>query len=91
MSFRLAVLLLSAVAFTLSASIPAEAAKARKHKRGGAPTVAMVQHGGGQWGTNLVRGGLLYNGPDYLGTDPDPNIRFQILRDLTGRYGGGSN
>ena len=40
-----------------------------------------MQHGGGQWGTDLVRGGLLYNGPDYLGTDPDPNIRFQILRD----------
>ena len=31
-------------------------------------------------------GGPLYNGQDYLGDDPDPNIRSQILRDH-GRYG----
>ena len=33
--------------------------------------------------------GPLYNGQDYLGDDPDPNIRAYLLRDLTGRYGGG--
>ncbi len=40
--------------------------------------------------TGAISSGLapLYNGPDYLGDDPDPNIRSQILRDLTGRYGG---
>ena len=32
--------------------------------------------------------GPLYNGQDYLGNDPDPNIRSQILRDMGGRYGG---
>ena len=36
-----------------------------------------------------VMRGPLYNGPDYLGTDPDPNIRAYLLRDLSGRYGGG--
>ena len=28
----------------------------------------------------------IYNGQDYLGTDPDPNIRFQIQRDLQSHY-----
>ena len=36
-----------------------------------------------------VMRGPLYNGQDYLGDDPDPNIRAYLLRDLTGRYGGG--
>ncbi|MGC1748986.1 MAG: hypothetical protein WA778_13495 [Pseudolabrys sp.] len=42
-------------------------------------------------GTNLVRSGPLYFSGVYLGDDPDPNIRFQILRDITGRFGGDSN
>lgn len=40
---------------------------------------------------NLVRPGPLYFSGVYLGDDPDPNIRFQILRDITGRFGGNSN
>ena len=28
----------------------------------------------------------IYNGQDYLGNDPDPNIRFQIKRDLQTHY-----
>jgi hypothetical protein len=28
----------------------------------------------------------IYNGQDYLGNDPDPNIRFQIMRDLQTHY-----
>jgi len=24
----------------------------------------------------------------YLGDDPDPNIRFQLWRDISGRFGG---
>jgi hypothetical protein len=39
-------------------------------------------------GTNLVRPGPLYFGDVYLGDDPDPNIRFQLLRDISGRLGG---
>ncbi|MGC1971430.1 MAG: hypothetical protein WA712_08925 [Pseudolabrys sp.] len=40
---------------------------------------------------NLVPPGPLYFSGVYLGDDPDPNIRFQILRDITGRFGGDSN
>ena len=32
--------------------------------------------------------GPLYWGQDYLGDDPDPNIRSQILRDTGARFGG---
>ena len=39
-------------------------------------------------GTNLVPAGPLYFSGTYLGDDPDPNIRFQLLRDISGRFGG---
>ena len=68
------------------ASAPAEAAKARKHKKvAGVHTTVRVQSG--HRGTNLFPAGPIYNGPDYLGDDPDPNIRFQIYRDLGAHYG----
>ena len=66
---------------------PADAAKTRKHKKiavSSATTYADPQHRG----TNLVRAGPLYFGGVYLGDDPDPNIRFQLLRDVSGRFGG---
>jgi hypothetical protein len=88
MTSRRAKFLVSAIALCLGLALvhttPADA-KSRKHKG----RAAVGTHG--QWGTNLVRPGPLYNGQDYLGTDPDPNIRFQILRDLSGRYGGGGD
>jgi hypothetical protein len=34
-----------------------------------------------------VMAGPLYNGQDYLGNDPDPNIRAYLMKDMT-RYGG---
>ncbi|HEY6022830.1 MAG TPA: hypothetical protein VIV34_01485 [Pseudolabrys sp.] len=73
-----------AVAF-VSAS-PADAAKARKHKKVTAPAAQTVQ--GKYWGTNLFPAGPLYYSGVYLGDDPDPNIRFQIWRDISGRFGG---
>ena len=39
------------------------------------------------WGTDMVPAGPLYNGADYLGDDPDPNVRAFIITDLSGRYG----
>jgi len=39
-------------------------------------------------GANLFPCGPIYNGNDYLGEDPDPFIRSQILRDLGAKYGG---
>ncbi|HUC51790.1 MAG TPA: hypothetical protein VMA30_20585 [Xanthobacteraceae bacterium] len=41
-------------------------------------------------GGNLFPCGPVYNGTDYLGSDPDPFIRLMIQRDLGARYGGES-
>lgn len=70
-------------AFALAS--PAEAAKARKHKKV-ATTSATTQ--GKYWGTNVFPAGPLYFSGVYLGDDPDPNIRFQLWRDISGRMGG---
>ena len=73
------------VAF-VSAS-PVEAAKKSKHKKttdSSATARADTQHRG----TNLVPAGPLYFSGTYLGDDPNPNIRFQLLRDISGRFGG---
>jgi hypothetical protein len=35
-----------------------------------------------------VLAGPLYNGQDYIGDDPDPNIRAYLLKDMS-RYHGG--
>jgi len=72
------------LAFTLA---PPADAKSRKHKKAVVTTIAGSQ----DWGTNLVRPGPLYFGGMYLGDDPDPNIRFRIMRDISGRFGGDGN
>jgi hypothetical protein len=76
------------LAFVLAAAAPADAAKARKHKRHAAAHAAKITDNSKYRGTNLFPAGPVYNGPDYLGDDPDPNIRFQIKRDLGAHYGG---
>jgi hypothetical protein len=66
---------------------PADAAKKSKHKKvtsASMTTRADTQHRG----TNLFPAGPLYFSGVYLGDDPDPNIRFQIWRDISGRFGG---
>ena len=75
------------VALAMTVSSSADAAQVRKDKKRAVAQTA-ISVNPVYWGRNLVRAGPLYNGPDYLGDDPDPNIRSQILRDLTGRYGG---
>jgi len=66
---------------------PADATKSRKQKK---PTTtssaaaATPQH----WGTDRFPAGPLYFSGVYLGDDPDPNIRFQLWRDISGRLGG---
>ena len=66
---------------------PVEAAKARKHHKH-AVANTQVQAKPRYWGTDLVPAGPLYFGQVYLGDDPDPFIRSQILRDVSGRFGG---
>ena len=67
---------------------PADAAPAHKHKKHAkiAPTTAAANSK--YRGTDLFPAGPVYNANDYLGDDPDPNIRFQIMRDLGVHYGG---
>ena len=72
-------------AFALAS--PADAAKAHKHKKVAASATARAdrQHHGPPY---TVPGPPLYFGGVYLGSDPDPNISFQIMRDVSGRFGG---
>lgn len=75
------------LAIVVAAAAPADAAKARKHKK--VTRVQTTVHVQSKYrGSNLFPAGPVYNGPDYLGDDPDPNIRFQLLRDLGAHYGG---
>ena len=81
-------LIVSAVGLASVAS-PAEAAQ-KKHRYHSAAAANAMTPGGtaGTFQGGVLRGPL-YNGQDYLGDDPDPNIRAYLLRDLSGRYGGG--
>ena len=66
---------------------PADAAKSHKHKKA-ASTSTTAPSDSQHRGTNLFPAGPLYFSGVYLGDDPDPNIRFQIWRDISGRFGG---
>jgi len=82
-------LIVSAIGLTFVLASPAEAAK-KKHRNGSRAAAHATTHGGAA--SNFQNGALagpLYNGQDYLGDDPDPNIRAYLLKDLSGRYGGG--
>jgi hypothetical protein len=81
-------LIVSALGLVVAAS-PAEAAKKKVRYHAGAYANAMVPGGTTAEFQGGVMRGPLYNGQDYLGDDPDPNIRAYLLRDLSGRYGGG--
>jgi len=80
-------LLVSAMALVVLAVTPADAAKRKRGTQAKKPpqVSGQVIH---QRGANLFPAGPVYNGPDYLGDDPDPFIRLQILRDLGAHYGG---
>jgi hypothetical protein len=86
----LSVTLIVSVIGLAVAAVPAEAAKKkyRLHHSGYAAN-AMTPGGTTAAYQGGVMRGPLYNGQDYLGDDPDPNIRAYLLRDLSGRYGGG--
>ena len=76
----------SVVILALTLAVPAEAAKVRKHKKLAAPqTVAATSY---YRGANLFPPGPVMYGNQYLGTDPDPFIRSQLLRDLGAHFGG---
>jgi hypothetical protein len=81
-------LIVSAVGLAVLAS-PADAAKKKYRHHSGHAANAMMPGGTTANFQGGVLAGPLYNGQDYLGDDPDPNIRSYLLRDLSGRYGGG--
>jgi len=88
MKIRPVALIASMIGLAFVVASPAEAAK--KHRRHvGNSANAMVPGGTAAPLQAGVLAGPLYNGQDYLGDDPDPNIRSYLLRDLTGRYGSG--
>ena len=75
-----------ATLFVLAA--PADAVnKKSKHKKV-ASAATTVRNDTQHRGTNLFPAGPLYFSGVYLGDDPDPSIRFQIWRDISGRFGG---
>ena len=78
-----------AIGLAVVMASPAEAAKKKQHHQPGYASQAMVPGGTSGRFQGGVLAGPLYNGQDYLGTDPDPNIRAYILKDLDSRYGGG--
>ena len=78
-------ILASAIALVLVLAAAAEA-KPRKQGKHAASTSVTVHP---QYrGTNLFPAGPVYYGNEYLGDDPDPFIRQQLLRDLTAHFGG---
>ena len=88
---------LAAAGLALCLAVPAEAAKQGKHAKAKRYAPAAAIHAGrhsraaaaapqGYFQGGVPRGPL-YNGQDYLGDDPDPNIRSFLIRDKS-RYGG---
>jgi hypothetical protein len=87
-------LVISAIGLALVHMAPAEAAKSGKHKKSVA-TARTVMHSqtaeavpaAGRGYQGGVLRGPLYNGQDYIGDDPDPNVRAFLIKNLSGRYG----
>ena len=74
------------LALILADAASTDAAKARKHRKHAVAPIARANPG--YRGLNLFPAGPIYLARDYLGDDPDPFIRSQILRNLGTHYGG---
>jgi hypothetical protein len=84
------VTLVSAVGLAFVLASPAEAAKKKPRHHPDHPgraANAMAPGGTTAPFQGGVMAGPLYNGQDYIGDDPDPNVRAYLLRDMT-RYRG---
>ena len=73
-------LAISAVCLAFVFASPAEAAKRKSHaaSRQQVRTIDMYP----------ARSTAVYYGDKYLGSDPDPRIRHELLRDLGAAFGG---
>jgi hypothetical protein len=88
MSMRFIKLTALLATLAVAAATPASAAKKHKHAKHRAAVAAATTHGQYRGADKFPAGPLYYNGGVYLGDDPDPNIRFQLWRDLGARFGG---
>ena len=79
---------LSICALSLTVTAASGAQAAQKVRKPAAPQ-ATASSAVPCRGANLFHCGPVYNGNDYLGSDPDPFIRLMIQRDLGAKYGGG--
>src|SRR6185295_1168689 len=77
---------LAAVIALATAIAPALASETVKKKRVKHKTVAAERSAQYRGTDKFPAGPLYYNGGEYLGDDPDPNIRFQLWRDLGARF-----
>lgn len=90
MSYLPVKLIVSAVALAFVAAGPGDAIGQTKPKKTMAapPPMAAAKPANRTRDRSAFPPGPVYFGNDYLGDDPDPFIRSQILRDLGARYGG---
>jgi hypothetical protein len=78
--------IVSALALAVIVAAPADAAARKKRVVVRHAAVQRTADTNSQFQGGVLKGPL-YNGPDYLGDDPDPNIRAGLLKDRT-RYQG---
>jgi hypothetical protein len=75
------------VGITLAAGTAFADAKKRRHQNTSAVTEQQAKPAPRYRGLNLFPPGPVYHSNEYLGDDPDPFIRQQLLRDLGAHYG----
>jgi hypothetical protein len=85
---RILVFAIAAAAVALAATAPADARKRRQPHTNAVAADRVKVVTPRCRGGNLYPCGPVYFGDEYLGDDPDPNIRFQLYRDLGAHFGG---
>jgi hypothetical protein len=88
MALSVLLLLILPPALLLSQASSAAAAGKAKRPQVRPRTTTLADASSHCRGANLFHCGPVYNGNDYLGSDPDPFIRLMIQRDLGSKYGG---
>lgn len=86
--YKLSILTLG-LAAGVALALPASAQQAKEPKQKKQVTAQAPQRPNSAYrGTDQVQAGPLYYQGYYLGDDPDPAIRLQIMRDLGARFPG---
>ena len=82
MKRRIPALLLPVIGLAFVLATPAEAAKRKPRAEAATKQLHF------RTTTPPPQSTAVYYGSEYLGADPDPRIRHELLRDLTAHYGG---